>query len=195
MQFRQHARMSLALLGLCPALSRAFAQRAPEQPPVITAFAINSGSDTVLASAGTVSLTHTVVGARPTEYRVSHRADFAGSSWLTYTPSLVIRDWYDAAGATCDRGQPSHRVTLFLQVRATVGEEVRIVDGQRQLVPARVESNVLRATICARVDSSNAGARPPPDRPLDGPRARTILDRRRSSADQRPSSPASASPW
>jgi len=27
---------------------------------------------------------------------------------------------------------------------------VRIIDGQRQLVPARVESNVLRASICAR---------------------------------------------
>jgi len=43
-------------------------------------------------------------------------------------------------------------VTLYLQVRATVGEELRVVDGQRQLRPARVESNVLKASICARSD-------------------------------------------
>jgi hypothetical protein len=194
MQLRQRARAGVALLLLGPALSRAFAQRAKEQPPVITAFAINGGSDTVSASAGTISLAHTVVGARPSEYRVSHRADFAGSSWLAYTSSLVIRDWYDGTGVSCDRGQPSHRVTLYMQVRATVGEEVRIVDGQRQLVPARVESNVLRATICARVSTSGSSGAAPAIQPLDGPGASMIVDRRGSRADPRPSSPASASP-
>jgi hypothetical protein len=57
---------------------------------------------------------------------------------------------------------PSHRITLYLQVRANVGEEVRILDGQRQLVPASVESNVLRATICAHA----AGQTPDGQAPL-----------------------------
>lgn len=125
-----------------------------QQPPVLTAFTINVGADTVSSAVPTVALTHTVVGATPSEYRVSHRADFAGGSWLPYASPLILRDWYDGAGEPCLPAGPSHRVTLYLQVRATVGEEVRIVDGQRQLVPARVESNVLRATICARAGSS-----------------------------------------
>jgi hypothetical protein len=124
-------------------------QGARQQPPVITAFTINAGADSVSAGDAAVSLTHTVVGARPSEYRVSHRADFAGARWIPYAAPLTIRDWYDGSGATCVASRPSHRVTLFLQVRANVGEEVRIVDGQRQLVPASVESNVQRATICA----------------------------------------------
>lgn len=126
------------------------------QPPVLTAFSINGGVDTVSATALTVTLVHTVVGTLPTEYRVSRRADFAGARWLAYAPTLQISDWYDATGEACGpgrgggAGRGSHRVTLYMQVRANVGEEVRIIDGQRQLVPARVESNVLRATICAR---------------------------------------------
>jgi len=124
-------------------------QAVKQQPPVITAFSINSGADSVSAADAAVVLTHTVVGARPTEFRVSHRADFAGAKWTTYAAPLAIRDWYDASGATCATSHPSHRITLYLQVRANVGDEVRIVDGQRQLVPASVESNVLRATVCA----------------------------------------------
>ena len=119
------------------------------QPPVLTAFAINSGADTVSAAVSVVRLDHTVVGTRPSEYRVSHRADFAGAAWLPYVAAPTLRDWYDAAGEWCDATHTARRIVLHLQVRASVGEEVRIVDGQRQLVPARVESNVLRATVCA----------------------------------------------
>ena len=128
----------------------ALGQRPKEQPPVLTAFSINGGVDTVLATDPSVALVHTVVGARPSEYRVSRRADFSGARWEPYTAPLSIRDWYDPAGPACSSNRQSHRVTLYFQVRATLGEEVRVVDGQRQIVPARVESNVLRATVCAR---------------------------------------------
>lgn len=140
-------RLFATFLSAIPAI--ASSQAAKQQPPVLTAFSINAGADTVSSGDGAIALTHTVVGARPTEFRVSHRADFAGARWIPYAAPLTIRDWYDASGAACAASQPSHRVTLYLQVRANVGEEMRIVDGQRQLVPASVESNVLRATICA----------------------------------------------
>ena len=136
----------------------ALAQRAAEQPPVLTAFSINGGVDTVSTSDLLLTLTHTIVGTRPSEYRVSHRADFGGTRWEPYTPAISMRDWYDASGPPCDSTRPSHRVTLFFQVRATLGEEVRVVDGQRQLVPARVESNVLRAIVCARSVTKTVGA-------------------------------------
>jgi hypothetical protein len=125
------------------------AQAGAPQPPVLTAFRINGSADTVSATAATVALVHTLVGTTPTEYRVSRRSDFAGARWLPYTSVLAIRDWFDETGEACGQRRGSHRVTLYLQMRASVGEEVRIVDGQRQLVPARVESNVLRASICA----------------------------------------------
>ena len=131
--------------------------RGGEQPPVLTAFSINAGADTVSAAAPTLALTHTVVGTHPTDYRVSHRADFADARWLPYAPALVLREWDDTAGEPCRGPGAAHRVTLYLQVRASVGEEVRIVDGQRQLVPARVESNVLRATICVRAEKTRRG--------------------------------------
>ena len=157
---------SSTLLFLSAALAsgsvQAFAQtRVPaaiaQQPPVLTVFTINGGADSVSSSASAVALTHTVVGTTPSEYRVSHRADFSNDPWRPYSAPILVRDWYDAAGESCLPTGPSHRVTLYLQVRATVGEEVRIVDGQRQLIPARVESNVLRATICARVATRSPG--------------------------------------
>ena len=70
---------------------------------------------------------------------------------MPYDPTLLLRDWYDPTGDACTTasGLSGRRVTLYLQVRAALGEEVRIVNGQRQLQPARAESNVLRASICA----------------------------------------------
>jgi hypothetical protein len=127
----------------------AIAQHPGGQPPVLTVFSINATAESVPASAPSVSLSHTVVGAAPSEYRVSHRADFLGARWIPYAVPLTVRDWYDSSGSPCDGFRSSHRVTLYLQVRARVGEQIRIVEGQRQLVPANVESNVLRATICA----------------------------------------------
>lgn len=144
--------VAIWLAGMLVARQRvALAQRPAEQPPVLTAFSINGGADTVSTSDLSLTLTHSIVGTRPSEYRVSHRADFAGARWEQYAPAIAIRDWYDASGPPCDSTRRSHRTTLFLQVRATLGEEVRVVDGQRQLVPARVESNVLRATVCAQM--------------------------------------------
>lgn len=139
---------TLSLLAALAALlcaTRAGAQ----QPPVLTAFAIDSGAERTAATDEAVVLSHRVVGARPSEYRVSVRADFTGAQWLPYADAPTLRGWYRADGETCDPTRRSHRVTLFFQVRSTVGEEVRIVAGQRTLVPSRVESNVLRDSICA----------------------------------------------
>jgi len=147
---RHHVRaLRLLVAAAFAALSRGRAQTAAPQPPVLTTFSINGGADTVSAKSETVALVHTVVGTPPNEYRVSRRSDFAGARWLPYAAVLATRDWYDETGEACGSKRGSHRVTLYLQLRANVGEEVRIVDGQRQLVPARVESNVLRASICA----------------------------------------------
>jgi len=147
----RHLRVAVLVAFITAHPASASAQRSG-QPPVLTAFSINAAGDTVSATAVAVALVHTTVGARPSEYRVSHRADFLGAAWQPYTDTPVLRDWYEAAGDPCDATRPSHRVTLYLQVRATVGEEVKIVDGQRQLRPARVESNVLKASICAASD-------------------------------------------
>jgi hypothetical protein len=145
--------LSLALLCGGVFLFGAGARRADAQdkPPVLTAFSINANSDTVSASAAFITLIHTAVGTPPAEYRVSHRADFAGATWTPYETRPAVRDWYDDAGDACTAGpsRTGKRVTLYFQVRAALGEEVRIVNGQRQLQPARAESNVLRATICA----------------------------------------------
>lgn len=145
-------RVRTAVLATLLAAGASRGQATPVgQPPVLTTFSINRG-DTVSANSLEVALIHTFVGARPSDYRVSHRADFLGAPWQPYADVLFLRDWDDRAGEVCDSTLPSHRVTLYFQIRATLGEEVRIVDGQRQLQPLRVESNVLKASICARTD-------------------------------------------
>ena len=70
------------LMLAAPALgaTAAMPQRAGRQPPVITAFALDDGA-AVTAGQMPVVLTHTVVGATPSEYRVSARADFARAVW------------------------------------------------------------------------------------------------------------------
>ena len=131
------------------------------QPPVLTTFTINGGAASAAASDTAIALSHTVVGTRPTEYRASRRADFAGASWLPYVPTPTVRDWYDAGGEPCDAARPSHRVTYFLQVRAALGEELKTADGQRRMVPSHVESNVLRASICAYATTGSLNDLPP----------------------------------
>jgi hypothetical protein len=165
------SRLILVAASLAVGAAAAPGQARPlQQPPVLTVFTINGGADSVSSAEPSVALTHTVVGATPSEYRVAHRADFAGGSWKPYKRALDVHDWYDATGESCFAPGPSHRVTLYLQVRATVGEEMRVVDGQRQLVPARIESNVLRATICARVVSTTPpDPTPPPTALLTAP--------------------------
>jgi hypothetical protein len=71
----------------------ALAQRPAEQPPVLTAFSINGGADTVSTSDLSLTLTHSIVGTRPSEYRVSRRADFAGARWELYAGPISMRDW------------------------------------------------------------------------------------------------------
>ncbi|MGH7622718.1 MAG: hypothetical protein ACREMU_10300, partial [Gemmatimonadaceae bacterium] len=146
-----------------------------EQPPVLTTFTINGGAASAVARDTAIALSHTVVGARPTEYRASRRADFVGAPWLPYVATPTVRDWYDASGEPCDAARPSHRVTYFLQVRAALGEELKTADGQRRMVPSHVESNVLRASICAYT-----GTGAPDDLPSASLSALTqaILDRK-----------------
>ena len=150
-----YSRSVLVVAALVGVTATAPAQRPADgvdKPPVLTAFAINAGgTDSVSASAAFITLVHSAVGTPPAEYRVSRRADFVGAGWMPYETALILRDWYDATGDACTTaaGLSGRRVTLYFQVRAALGEEVRIVNGQRQLQPARAESNVLRASICA----------------------------------------------
>ncbi|MBL0169920.1 MAG: hypothetical protein IPP90_04175 [Gemmatimonadaceae bacterium] len=120
---------------------------AVRQPPVLTVFALNDGAATSSPDA-TIVLSHTVVGTVPTSYRVSSRADFAGAAWLPYTrrPELVNVAGLSTLG--CDVPGSVRRLRLFLQVRSTLGDEVRIVNGQRSLTPVVAESNVLADSIC-----------------------------------------------
>jgi len=138
----------VAVSSCVPAL--AVAQGGGAQPPVVTVLTLNAGADTVSAAEPSLLLGQTIVGSRPSEYRVSRRADFAGAAWVPYVDRIVVRDWYDPTGPSCDSVRPSHRVTLYFQVRSTLGTAIRVIDGQRQAVPARIESNVLKASICAR---------------------------------------------
>ena len=132
-------------------LGRSSEAQPARQPPVLTAFGINGGADWVPSQEPALTLDHTVVGVAPSEYRVSHRADFADARWLPYVPRPTFTQWFVADGKSCDGASPSREITLFLQVRAVIGEEMRVIAGQRQLLPVRVESNVLRDVICARV--------------------------------------------
>jgi hypothetical protein len=135
---------SIVALGLIQG-----AHVAHSQPPVLIRFALNRGIDTTAATAVVVELTHTVVGERPTHYRVSNHADFSGSKWIPYVDAPTIAEWNDTAGPACDASHRSHLITLFLQVRVVTGADVRVVAGQRALVPTSIESNVMRDSICA----------------------------------------------
>jgi hypothetical protein len=145
-------RVTTGLLVAAGVLHPILPARAPiqgEQPPVLTSFAINGGAATVAASEDSVALRHTAVGRRPSEYRVSHRADFSGAVWLPYTETPRMKDWFNATSDACDSPGSSRRITLYFQVRAATGAAMRVVKGQRELVAASVESNVLRDVICA----------------------------------------------
>ena len=121
------------------------------QPPVIIAFNINSGAASASRSLPLLRLVHELTGVHPYEYRVSARADFAGASWLPYSAALQLSGWTALIkpGAHCDGALVGQRLILFLQVRAEIGGAVRIVNGQRVVVPQKVESNVVSASVCA----------------------------------------------
>jgi hypothetical protein len=122
-------------------------QRVASQPPVITVFALDNGA-AVAARDTPMILAHTVVGAAPTEYRVSSRGDFAGATWQPYLVAATLARWDALTTPGCDVEGTTARLRLFLQVRTTLGDDVRIVNGQRTLVPVTVESNVVTDSIC-----------------------------------------------
>jgi hypothetical protein len=117
------------------------------QPPVLTAFQLNDGAPAAKATEVLVAA-HQAVGAAPSEYRISPRADFAGAPWLPYVPRPRLEGWDRHATPGCEAPPGSRRLRVYLQVRSHVGDEVRIVNGQRVLVPSMVESNVLLDSIC-----------------------------------------------
>ena len=120
-------------------------QAAPHQPPVLMTFALNNGAES--ARAGSLVLAHAIAGANPTDYRISSRSDFEGATWMPYDTRLTTdtRQW--RTGGRCESTGFS-RLLLFLQVRRRAGDEVRILDGKRTLVPLWLESNVLADSIC-----------------------------------------------
>lgn len=124
------------------------------QPPVLTAFHLNDGARTAATNDPLVA-THRVSGPVPTDFRVSPRADFAGAPWQPYVPRPRLEGWAAHATTGCDAGPGSRRLRVFLQVRTALGDEVRIVNGQRVLMPTSAESNVLVDSICL------VGTRPP----------------------------------
>jgi hypothetical protein len=111
---------------------------------VLIEFTLNGGDSTMTAGS-LVVLTHRVVGTAPTHYRVAERADFQGVSWATYETPLR---WAGSPTSGACENRTGIRLTLFLQVRVMLGEEVRIVQGRRTMVPVTVESNVLADSIC-----------------------------------------------
>ncbi len=126
-----------------------------QQPPVLTRLQINGGAATVSDSAGPLFLEHGIAGAVPTEYRVSARADMADARWEPYAVPLQRRSWHTLVShAPCDGARPGERLQLFLQVRAEMGGEVRIVNGQRVLMPQKIESNIVSDAICVVSDLS-----------------------------------------
>lgn len=116
------------------------------QPPVLLAFSL--GDSVHRAHAGqSLPLHHRVVGTAPSHYRVSTRADFAGAPWLPYTPPLRW-DARPVGALPCPARTNGSLVRVHLQVRAVLGQDVRVIDGQRSLVPVTVESNVLADSTC-----------------------------------------------
>ena len=120
--------------------------QATAQPPVLLAFSLgDSAGRTPLGQA--LALHHRVVGTPPSHYRVSPRADFAGAPWLPYASQLRW-DAKPLGHLPCAERTSGSLVRVHLQVRAILGQDVRVVDGQRSLVPVTVESNVLVDSTC-----------------------------------------------
>lgn len=131
--------MFLAVVGPLGAQSSA-------QPPVLLSFSLgDSASRTRVGQ--TLALHHRIVGTPPSHYRVSPRADFAGASWLPYGQQLHW-DAQPAGTMPCPDRASGSLVRVHLQVRAVLGQDVRVVAGQRVLVPLTVESNVLADSTC-----------------------------------------------
>ena len=117
------------------------------QPPVLTSFALNEGGTAAVASMP-LRISHTVVGTAPSAFRISTRADFVGATWLPYLRQPEVQPSTFPSAPGCDAHGSARRLRLFLQVRSSLGDEVRIVNGQRTLAPVMAESNVMVDSIC-----------------------------------------------
>lgn len=136
------------------------------QPPVLTSLVINDTATTVSRDARILDLKHVVAGARPSEYRISARADMANSLWMPYATPLQLGAWQsliDRSASACDGKRAGQRLQLYFQVRTELGGTVHIVSGQRVIVPQKVESNIVSDAICVVSDRpASAKAAPPP---------------------------------
>lgn len=120
---------------------------------MLTRLRINGNAATAMRDESPLRLEHGMAGALPIEYRVSARADMADAQWAPYAAPLQLRNWHALVSRTpCDGAQAGERLLLFLQVRAEMGGDVRIVNGQRVLVPQRIESNIVSDAICVISD-------------------------------------------
>ena len=125
------------------------------QPPVLTSLAINDTATTASRGARMLDLKHVVAGARPSEYRISARADMANSLWMPYATPLQLRAWQsliDRSASACDGKRAGQRLQLYFQVRTELGGTVHIVSGQRVIVPQKIESNIVSDAICVVSD-------------------------------------------
>lgn len=123
----------------------ALAQPQAAQPPVVVSLAVvDSGGDG--AANRTVWLQHRVVGVRPTQLRVSRRADFSDAAWSPYDPNPRYRASLAELPSCAAAGTVALR--LFFQVRAELGQRAEVREGQRVLRPVTVESNVVTAEVC-----------------------------------------------
>jgi hypothetical protein len=121
------------------------------QPPVLTSLAINDMATTVSRAAQRLDLRHVVAGARPSEYRISARADMANALWMPYVTPLQLGSWQSLIGrgvSVCDGRRSGYRLQLYLQVRTQLGGTVHIVKSQRVIVPQQIESNIVSDAIC-----------------------------------------------
>gem|GEM_PF-1996124 len=139
------------VVGSQPPVAAPFAT----QPSVLISLAINDTATAVSRAARVLALNHVVAGARPVEYRISARADMANALWMPYMTPLHLGAWQSLIGrgtTTCDGNPSGRRLQLFLQVRTALGGTVHIVNGQRVLVPQKIESNIVSDAICVLPD-------------------------------------------
>lgn len=136
----------LFLAGCLVALAWSAGQAA-RQPPVLIRFEIGDGSGPVRAGVD-LPLVHRVAGGRPSHYRVSRRADFEGAQWASYREQPTWRFVPTGAEPACGAAGGGSAIRLYFQVRTVLGEEVKIQDGRRVLIPLTAVSNVLSAAAC-----------------------------------------------
>jgi hypothetical protein len=129
------------------------------QPPVLLSLqlGVRERADGEPSAPVVVTLTHRLVGSFPAHYRVSPRPDLLGATWLPYA---ALPMWAGALvpGTPCQgRLGAGTLLRLYFQVRAVLGQDIRVIQGQRVLVPTTSESNVLSGELCVVPTAGQGG--------------------------------------